>query len=202
MTNDNACDRLRKLFATALTQSFQIDLQNLLARRKSQLWIIGIDSAQGKLIDICGVIGSPTMNLMNASGTPNNDAGFRADIQTLFTTISTTTDAFLLNTDHFNDPDEKVVPLIVHEQAHYLEQIDEDVSTLADDEANGLKILEAMDYGNRQHHNARWATLLSAASRNMVTKRHTSHATVREFLEAAIPEYDRPDWTKVNVKEP
>jgi hypothetical protein len=128
------------------------DLDHTLGVRGRELWIIGIDPQQQRLTDVCGTIGTRQMNTINARGFRNNDAGFRADAHKEFSTNGKEVDVFLLNTAHFDKSDDFLVPLVIHELAHYLEQRGEAAHPSEQDRANAGAVLVSLTTAVRRLH--------------------------------------------------
>jgi hypothetical protein len=185
------CKRLNNLLRDLFRAGFDKDLDHTLGVRGRELWIIGIDPQQQRLTDVCGTIGTRQMNTINARGFRNNDAGFRADAHKEFSTNGKEVDVFLLNTAHFDKSDDFLVPLVIHELAHYLEQIGEAAHLSEQDRANAGAVLVSLTTAVRRLHTSVWAQFLAIAARRIVESGHSTHRNIREFLEAAIPSYDR-----------
>jgi hypothetical protein len=185
------CKRLNDLLRDQFKGGFGKDIDQTLQARGRELWIIGIDTRQRRLTDVCGTIGPQQMTAINSRGFHDNDAGFRIDAHHVFPTIGKEVDVFLLNTEHFEKPDSFLVSLVVHELAHYLEQIGEAPDPSEGDGANAAAILVSLTGNVRRRHTLVWAQFLAIAARRIVKGGHSSQKTIREFLEAAIPPYDR-----------
>ena len=59
------------------------------------------------------------------------------------------------------------------------------------DEKNAEAILKSLKRNVIAAHPKEWALHLAAGGRTLLAKRLTTYKTIREFLEAAIPECDR-----------
>jgi hypothetical protein len=128
---------------------------------------------------------------INSKGFKDCDAGFKADAHHDIPTEGKEVDVFLLNTEHFEKPDSFVGPLVVHELGHYLEQIGETRDPSQADKANAGAVLVGLKNNIRAIHTPIWAQHLVMGARRMVANGKTTHGTIREFLDAAVPPYDR-----------
>ncbi len=167
------------------------------------LWVLGIDSQKRELVDICGTIDPKLFDEKIRRTFADSDAGFMADAHTKLGITEVQADAFLLNTAHFRKPDDFLNPLIVHELAHYLDQLGEDPRASDADKNNAGAMLISLEGNIRDHpsHNHRWAQHLAVGARRLVTNGHSGHKTIKEFAEAAIPSYDRrPGWS-ISIRE-
>jgi hypothetical protein len=154
------------------------------------LWLIGIDERTKRYIDICGTIDPADLKAIEDRGFFNTDAGYRINVHEVFN-FNKKVDAFLLNTAHFSLDAKKTDPLIVHELAHLLEQLDIAPQMIANDDENAEAILKSLQQNVLKVHTKEWARHLAVGARVMLTKGLTPHSTIREFLEAAVPGYDR-----------
>ena len=171
--------------------------------RGRELWIIGIDSKKRELVDVCGTIDPKLFDAKIRRKYADTDAGFMADAHLPLGITDVKADAFLLNVVHFGKAEDFLYPLMVHELAHYLDQIDEDPAASDKDKNNAAAMLIAMAPNVRNHpsHNHRWAQHLAVGARRLVTDGRGGHKTIKEFVEAAIPEYDRrPGWD-ISIKQ-
>jgi hypothetical protein len=190
MAYPTLCAKLRKTLARYMRVAYGKDLEAILHSRGSELILIGIDSKNKRYLDICGMQSSDFQIIVD-KGFINNDGGFRANAHELLG-LSKPTDAFLLNSDYFSVDEKRAVPLIVHELAHFLDQIDEPPSVEANDDENAQEILKSLlPEVLAREHTKRWALHLTSAARVLMIKRLTPFTTVGSFLEAAIPNYDR-----------
>jgi hypothetical protein len=171
------------------------DLDSMLSARGHQLWMIGIDSKNKQYIDICGNIEPAAFQAIVDKGFHNTDAGYKTSAHEVMG-VTTKADAFLLNTDYFSLDEKKTDPLIVHELAHLLEQLKEPPTATANDDENAEAILKSLDKSVRNLHTKEWALHLAVGARVLLTKDLTPFKTIRSFLEAAIPEYDRDDGVR------
>jgi hypothetical protein len=122
------------------------------------------------------------------------DAGMRASADQALKIADDPMDVFLLNQEHAKKGD-ALKPLMAHEIAHYIEQTGIDHPAVDEvDQQNAEVVLNGFDDKVRSIHTRKWAELLCMAARRMVKQRKVSHKSVRAFLEAAIPKYDRPHW--------
>ncbi len=197
------CERLRKALAEQLKFGFERDLDGLLKARGRELWVIGIDSQKRELVDICGTIDPKLFDTKIRRTFADTDAGFMADAQTKLGITEVQADAFLLNSAHFQKPDDFLNPLMVHELAHYLDQLGEDPGASDADRNNAGAMLISLQGNVRNHpsHNHRWAQHLAVGARRLVINGHSGHKTIKEFAEAAVPSYDRrPGWN-ISIRE-
>ena len=191
MPKEKLCKKLRGLLADLLKKGFRKDLNELLESRGQELWIMGINSRREKLTDICGTIEPSTLQAINNTGFFDTDAGFKANAQQVLPLGDKKADIFLLNKDHYEKSSKALDPLVVHELAHFLEHIKQTVPLTRQDEENARAILESLDDKVLKLHTREWALLLASGARELVKGGHTPHATIRAFLEIALPEYDR-----------
>ncbi|MHC2672583.1 hypothetical protein ACVI1J_004746 [Bradyrhizobium diazoefficiens] len=199
----DTCERLRKALAEQLKLASGRDLDALLSARGRELWIIGIDPKKRELVDVCGTIDPKLFDAKIRRTYANNDAGFMADAHLPLGITDAKADVFLLNLEHFEKPDDFLFPLIVHELAHYLDQIGEDPAASDADKNNAAAMLISLAPNVRDNpsHNHRWAQHLAVGARRLVSGCHSGHKTIKEFAEAAIPPYDRrPGWD-ISIKE-
>jgi hypothetical protein len=157
MAKAKLCAKLRKLLPALLRKAFQKDLNAVLASRGQELWFIGIDSDDKKLTDICGTIDPATLAAINAKGFFESDAGFKADAQNVLPLSGRKADIFMLNKDHFLMREAFLDPLVVHELAHFLEQIGDVPVPEGNDEANATAILESLHPDILRLHTREWA---------------------------------------------
>jgi len=198
MTED-VCAKLRESLRKNLRDAFDKDLDEMLRLRRRELWILGADNKQQRFTDVCGTIGAQQMAAINSRGYKDTDAGFRADAHNYVPTNGKEVDVFILNTEHFDKPDSFLDPLVVHEQAHYLEHIGEMPNASEADKANAGAVLVSLEKDVRALHTTNWAQHLAVGARRMVATGKTTHKTIREFLEAAVPPYDRNG--RISVRE-
>jgi hypothetical protein len=201
--NQHVCERLRKALTEQFKLGFERDLDALLKTRGRQLWVVGIDSQKREMVDICGTIDPKVFDAKIRRRFADTDAGFQIDAHTTLDITEVQADSFLLNTAHFQKSDDFLNPLIVHELAHYLDQLGEDSGASDADNNNAAAMLISLEGNVRDHpsHNHRWAQHLAVAARRLVTNGHSGHKTIKEFAEAAIPSYDRrPGWN-ISIRE-
>jgi hypothetical protein len=189
--NEIVCRRLRALLQEQFKLGFENDFDALLKARSREMWIIGIDPKQRRLTDVCGAIGAKTMAAINDKGFGDTDAGFLADAHKSIPTDGKEVDVFLLNHDHFEKPDDFLIPLVVHELSHYLEQIGERPTPSEKDKNNAGALMLSLKRNVRGIHTYDWAHHLVMAARRIVVGGGSTYKTIREFVEAAVPEYDR-----------
>jgi hypothetical protein len=187
----DVCKRLRTLLTTQFHDAFERSLEDLTKTRGSELWIVGVNMKARKLIDVCGTIGPSNMAILNSNSVTDADAGFRADAQTIFPQLGKTIDIFLLNVDHFEKSDDELVPLVVHELAHYLEHIGETAAGSAADKGNAAALFISLERKVQRIHTRKWAEWLAIGARGVIKAGKLKHKTIKSFLEEAIPEYDR-----------
>jgi len=110
-------------------------------------------------------------------------------------------DVFLLD-KNLVGKGEALKPIMVHEIAHYIEQTGIAHPAVEEvDQQNAHLVLDGFDDLVRSMHSQEWAELLCMMARRMVEQRNVSYTTVRAFLEAAVPECDRPQWNGKQIKE-
>ena len=173
------CKKLRELLADLLKKGFRKDLNELLASRGHELWIMGIDSRRQKLTDICGTIEGETLLAVNKRGFFDTDAGFRVSARKVLPLGGKKVDIFLLNKDHYDKSPKALEPLVVHELAHFLEHTEQTVALTDQDKENARAILESLDERVRRRHTKEWALLLASAARELVKGGRTPHTTIR-----------------------
>jgi hypothetical protein len=191
--SEDPCLRLQELLRQLFKDAFDQDLSEKLRSRGRELWVFGIDAKKQQLVDICGTIGPSLRAAINSRGFRDTDAGFKADAHEVIPTAGKEIVVFLLNVEHFQKPDSFLEPLLVHELAHYLEQIGDQPTTSKADEANAAATLASLTNPVRRlgDHNEVWAQHLASGARRMVAGGKATQKNIREFLEAAIPWYDR-----------
>ncbi|QPF85500.1 hypothetical protein IC762_03975 [Bradyrhizobium genosp. L] len=197
------CERIRKDLAELFSHAYGRDLDALLTARGRQLWIIGIDSKKREMVDVCGMIDPQLFDSKIRRTYDDTDAGFMADAHIPLGITDVKADCFLLNVEHFGKGRDFLHPLMVHELAHYLDQIGEDPAASDKDKNNAAAMLISMtpNVRNLPAHNHRWAQHLAVGARRLVTDGQSGHKTIREFAEAAIPWYDRrPRWD-ISIRE-
>lgn len=199
---ESDCDRLRQLLQQAAKDGFGQDFNALVAGREQELWIMGIDSKNRTLVDLCGNIGTDLMTAINAKGFFDSDAGMRANAQALLPLGERKADIFILNCNHLNAPDWKLIPLIVHELAHFFDQIGIAPAPTIADISNANLIRASFDQVVLNLHPDRWAHHLACAARRMVTDRKCIQTSVGHYFELCIPSGDRPHWQRSRVIEP
>lgn len=185
------CQKLKGHLRENLRDAFDLDLDEFLRSRERELWILGVDSKKGRMIDVCRTIGEQQMAIINSQGFWDTDAGFRADAHRFFPTSGREVDVFLLNTEHFQKPEAFLDPLIVHELAHYLEHTGIRSDASEADKSNAAAVMVCLKNEVRAIHTPAWSQHLAVGARRMVKKGKTDARTIREFLEAAVPPYDR-----------
>lgn len=189
-------------FKRVAAEAYGVDIEALAKARQHAFWIVGIDENENVFRDLRGNIDAESMRAINARFF-NTDAGFRASAQNHLPGLKVPADIYLINTAHLSKKKYAVAPVIVHEIAHYLEQIGEapNYAIEAIDEANGQVVLAGLDPEVRSREHTRlWANLVARAARlEVVAGRYGS---IRSFLEQAIPAYDRPHWRGIDIQEP
>lgn len=191
MTLEDVCKKLTKMLPAMTRKAFNKDLSKILSSRGQELWFLGLDSKNRRYVDICGIIDPANMAAIQSTPYANSDAGDKADAQNVLPLQGKRADIFLLNTDHFSAPPSKLEPLIVHELAHLLEQIGEELAPEGNDELNAAAILKSLHPNILPLHTKEWALHLAAGGRVLIAKNLTLHKPIRAFLEAAVPAYDR-----------
>jgi hypothetical protein len=197
------CERLRKALAEQFKLGFERDLDSVLKARGRELWIIGIDSQKREMVDICGTIDPKLFEARIRRTFADTDAGFEADAHAKLGITGVQADVFLLNADHFHKPDDFLNPLVVHELAHYLDQIGKDPGASEADRNNAGALLVSLEENVRDlpSHNHRWAQHLAVGARRLVTNGHSGQKTIKAFLEAAVPSYDRRSGWDISIRE-
>jgi hypothetical protein len=193
MAFPNECAKFRALLIALYRDAYCRDFTAELSKRDQELWLLGLDSKTAKYIDLCGKIDSADLAVIQAKGFINADAGYLADAQSKVQVHGKRFDLFMVNVDHFIKPSDFIEPIIVHELAHLLELTGEPPAPVANDDANADAILRVLDPGLLAWHPKVWALHLAIGGRVMVQKRLTGHKTIRAYLEAAVPHYDRYD---------
>jgi hypothetical protein len=164
--------------------------------------ILIINSKKKRLEIAMGNLKAPTVQVLtDPKKFANNDAGMKASADKELNITDDPIDVFLLNKDHISKG-EALKPLLAHEIAHYIEQtgiVHPDMEAV--DRHNAGVVLDGFDENGRRSHTQEWAELLCMAARRLVKQRKVSHTTVRAFLEAATPLYDRPNWDGRQIKE-
>jgi hypothetical protein len=191
MDTSQVCRQLRKAIAALLRKAWGKDLEAILTARGQELWLLGLDSKNKRYVDVCGTIDPGLLAAIQARGFIDSDAGYKADAQNVLPLQEKKADIFLLNVDHFSAPPARLEPLIVHELAHFLEQIREIPAVEGNDKANAAAILKSLTPDILRLHKEEWARHLAAGGRRLIEKNLTPHKTIRAFLEAAVPHYDR-----------
>ena len=146
---------------SAQEKGFRKHLNELLASRGHELWIMGIDSRRQKLTDICGTIEGETLLAVNKRGFFDTDAGFRVSARKVLPLGGKKVDIFLLNKDHYDKSPKALEPLVVHELAHFLEHTEQTVALTDQDKENARAILKSLDERVRRRHTKEWALLLA-----------------------------------------
>jgi hypothetical protein len=189
--SEAVCKRLHTMLREQFKLGFEKDLDATLKARSRELWIIGIDLKQRRMTDVCGTIGVKTMKAINDKRFTDSDAGFRADAHKFIPTEGKEVDVFLLNHDHFEKSDDFLIPLVVHELSHYLEHIGEKPNPSDKDKQNAGAVMISLTGNIRNSHTYDWGHHLVIAARRIVVGGDSSYKTIREFVEAAVPKYDR-----------
>ena len=191
MADEELCKKLRKLLSGLLRKGFKKDLDACLGARGCELWILGLDLTKSEFVDVCGNIPADAFEAIRARGFSDSIAGYRAEAHKTFGFDGYKADIFLLNTRYFSAQAKHLEPLIVHELAHLLEQLDEQPIPVGNDEANAEAILQSLKSDLLHLHPRIWALHLAGAGRLLVEKEQTQHTTIRAFLETAVPRCDR-----------
>lgn len=193
LPNSKICAGIRKLLRSQLKRAFGRDLDAALKDRNRKLWILGVDTNQKTLVDVCGDISPEDLATINSRGFFDTDAGYRADAHDALG-VSEEVDIFLLNTAHFSARPEFIEPIVVHELAHMLEQTGIIPEPVYNDDENADAILGSLRANvlkSNMRHNKTWALHLAIGARTMMIKKLTNHSSIRAYLEAAVPTYDR-----------
>jgi hypothetical protein len=190
MADKLLCTKIRKRLSRLLRVAYGMDFEAMLASRGHELWVLGLDAKATQFIDICGNISLADLKTIQDRGFIDTDAGYQASAHTKLG-ISTPFDAFLLNTAHYGLREETVDPLVIHELSHLLEQTNVPPSLGANDVENAEAILKSLKKNVRDIHTTAWAQHLAIGARVMIQKKLTPHGSIRSFLEAANPSYDR-----------
>jgi hypothetical protein len=190
MAIEALCAKIRKRLSRLLRVAYGKDFDALLAERGHELWVLGLDEKAEQFVDICGNIPPADLKTIQDRGFINTDAGYQVSAHTKLG-ISTPFDAFLLNTAHYSLYEKTVDPLIIHELSHLMEQTNVAPALEANDAENAEAILESLKKNVRDIHTTEWAQHLAVGARAMIQKKLTPHSSIRSFLEAANPRYDR-----------
>ena len=196
LADELLCRKLRKLITSQFEKAFGRDFDDELKQRGQELWILGIDAKQKKMIDVCGNIDPTDLATINSKGFFNTDAGYKANAQTALGLSGVSADIFLLNTTHFSARPDFIEPIVVHELAHLLEETGHLPQPEYNDEQNADAVLNSLQRNVRAinlRHNKAWAVHLAIGARTILTKGLTKHKSIRAYLEAAVPSYDRSD---------
>jgi hypothetical protein len=188
---EEVCQKLRKMVPAAFRKAYDRDLQALLKERSQELWYLGLDTKNRRYIDVCGTIDPAELAIIQAKGYTDADAGYLANAQNILNVNGKKLDFFMMNQDHFGKKAEFLEPLIVHELAHLLDHIGEAAKPEGNDNANADVIIKSLQKNILNHHPKNWALHLAGAGRRLIEKNLTNQKTIRAYLEAAIPEYDR-----------
>jgi hypothetical protein len=195
-------ERLREMFRRALHQLFGIDLDSLIAERQHQFWVLGIDEGRKHFRDLLRVIDSASLETLNQNFAAT-DFGMQASAQDKLH-LTHKADIFLVNTTHLGKSEAILMPFVIHEVCHYVEQtgVPSSVNFTKADEKNAKSILEGYDPRALSTHGKTWAELLSWAGRKALAEKFVAQDSLRHFLEASIPWYDRPTWRGDAIIEP
>jgi hypothetical protein len=191
MTLEEVCKKVRKMLPALFKKAYGRDLEASLKERGQELWYLGLDTKNKQYIDICGAIDPADLAIIQAKGYIDADAGYLANVQNTLDVNGKKLDFFLLNQDHFGKKSEFLEPLVVHELAHLLDHIGEAATPEGNDDANADVIIKSLKRNILHHHPKNWALHLAGAGRRLINEKLTNHKTIRAYLEAAIPEYDR-----------
>lgn len=192
-------ERVLTLLRTLATQRLGVDLDAEVAARSYEFWALGVDSKKRRFRDLIGNIDGSSMAIIN-SKFQDADAGFKAKADKVLG-LHRRADIFLLNEDHLYKNDDALTPLLVHELCHFVEQIGKVKGKFTQaDRHNGVEILASYHDQVRALHTVTWSRLMARAARRAVEC--FSASSVAEFLEQAIPDYDRPGWNRKKLMEP
>jgi hypothetical protein len=190
MVNEALCAKIRKRLSRLLRVAYGKDFDALLAERGHELWVLGLDTTAKQFIDICGNVPLADLKTIQDRGFFDTDAGYQVSAHTKLG-ISTPFDAFLLNAAHYSLHEKTVDPLVIHELSHLMEQTNVPTALEANDAENAEAILKSLKTNVRDIHTTEWAQHLAVGARVMIQKKLTPHGSIRSFLEAANPWYDR-----------
>lgn len=188
-------------FKQVAAEAYCVDVEALAKARQHAFWILGIDERNNVFRDLRGNIDTESMQAINANFV-NSDAGFRASAQDHLSGLKVDADIYLINTAHLHKKRYAIAPIMIHEIAHYLEQIGKASNYAIEsiDATNGQVILHGLDARVRLlDHNLHWANLLSRTARTEVLAGR--YGSIRSFLELAIPANDRPHWRGYDIQE-
>ncbi len=176
---------------------------NIASERRRTPVVLIINSKKKRLAVAAGNLKELSVEVLtNPTKFADTDAGMEASADQKLNITDDPIDVFLLNQEHVGKGD-ALKPMMAHEIAHYIEQTGIAHPAIEDlDRQNARVILNGFDDKVRRWHTQEWAELLCMAARRMVKQRKVSHTTVRAFLEASIPPYDRPHWNGRQIKEP
>jgi hypothetical protein len=196
------CKKLQKILPALYRRAFDRDLTAELAERGQELWFLGLDTKNERYLDLCGSIKLADLSIIQAKGYIDADAGYLANAHLKLSVPGKKFDLFMLNTVHFGKNADFLEPIIVHELAHLLEHLGLTPSPKGNDDANAEAILRVLDRRLLSWHPKIWALHLAAGGRTLIEKRLTQHKTIRAFLEAAVPIYDRMGEPILAKKQP
>lgn len=193
--------RVAKLFDDLGVRHFGVSSNDISQKRGRELWIAGIDEARSAYVHLNGDMGSQELLAINERGFRVADAGFKANLETEVDVGKKRADLLLLNVVHLKNSEAVLSPLLVHELCHFIEQANAmDLATIEDiDEANAVAILSMLAESILHLHTPEWAQLLAFCARRSVEQGSVN--SINAFLEAAIPEYDRPFWKPEKITE-
>ncbi|TIM96823.1 MAG: hypothetical protein E5Y34_21980 [Mesorhizobium sp.] len=193
-------EKLRKMMSGLFRKAFGRNLDDLLALRGSDLWALGLDGQARRFRDIFSNIEPSLLQAVQDKGFTLTDAGFQADAQNILPIGCKKVDVFLVNVAFLESGSPRLEPLIVHELAHFLEQIGEAPLGDAIDQKNADAILISLMPDVLDLHSREWALHLAIAARRLVQQKLTTHRTIRSFLDVAVPEIDRmsPVYAKLS----
>lgn len=185
------CKKLRKMILALYRKAYGRDLTAELTQRNQELWLLGLDSKKQMYIDLCGTIDPADLAVIQAKGYIDADAGYLANAHLKLAIPGKTFDLFMLIAAHFDAQTDFIEPIVVHELAHLLEHIGAAPAPMGNDDKNADAILQVLDRNISSLHPREWALHLAAGGRMMLEKNLTGHKTIRAYLEAAVPHYDR-----------
>ena len=190
MANQALCAKIRKRLSRFLRVIYGQDFDAGLAERGHELWVLGLDAKSRQFVDVCGNIPPTDLKTIQDRGFFETDAGYQVSAHAKLG-IGKPFDAFLLNTVHYGLDAKTVDPLIIHELAHLMEQMNVPPNLNGNDAENAEAILASLKANVRSTHTEEWAQHLAMAARVTIQKELTPHGSIRSFLEAANPWYDR-----------
>lgn len=194
---------IENILNSVCNTTFNVDLAQNLAARNYRLVILGINSKTRKFLDLSGKLEPANLVLLNLKFA-DADAGYKVNIKTDFPAWNgMPADVFLINKDHLAKAEQSFVPLVTHELCHFIVDTGQIglIPIDAIDRANADAIYESLTPGLHGWHSKDWCAVMAWAARKRAGLPPNTQSTVKSFLQLAIPDYDRPNWGKVSIRE-